>query len=146
MLLFCKLKISKYISFCKTAEKHFQMNTSVNVICYSIVNSSCTCYSIYFKYVACCGSEHSPMEDFDIRPNSPSQILRIVGKILHPCNNCILFNRLLPKCNNRNKKRERPFSLGKLTNFTRKLANFGTFLKLKNVVNFSNSSRQYSVN
>ena len=57
----------------------------------------------------------------------------------------MLINRLLPKCNDRNKKPERPFSLGKLTNFTRKLANFGTFFKLKNVVNFSNSSRQYSV-
>ena len=41
------------------------------------------------------------------------------------------FNRILPKCNDRNKKPKRPFSLGKLTNFTRKLANFGTFLKLK---------------
>ena len=41
------------------------------------------------------------------------------------------FNRLLPKCNDRNKKLERPFSLRKLTNFTRKLANFGTFFKLK---------------
>ena len=41
------------------------------------------------------------------------------------------INRLLPKCNDRNKKLKRPFSLGKLTNFTRKLANFGTFLKLK---------------
>ena len=37
------------------------------------------------------------------------------------------FNRLLPKCNDRNKKPKQPFSLGKLTNFTRKLANFGTF-------------------
>ena len=27
-------------------------------------------------------------------------------------------NRLLPKCNDRNKKPKRPFSLGKLTNFT----------------------------
>ena len=53
-------------------------------------------------------------------------------------------NRLLPKCNDRNKILKRPFSLGKLTNFTRKLANFGTFLKC--VVNFSNSSQQYSVN
>ena len=42
-----------------------------------------------------------------------------------------MLNRLLPKCNDRNKKLKRPFSLGKLTNFTRKLANFGTFLKLK---------------
>ena len=40
-------------------------------------------------------------------------------------------NRLLPKCNDRNKKPKRPFSLRKLTNFTRKLANLGTFLKLK---------------
>ena len=37
------------------------------------------------------------------------------------------INRLLLKCYNRNKQPKRPFSLGKLTNFTRKLANFGTF-------------------
>ena len=30
-----------------------------------------------------------------------------------------------------NKQQKRPFSLGKLTNFTRKLSNFGTFFKLK---------------
>ena len=38
-----------------------------------------------------------------------------------------LYNRLLPKCNDRNKKLKRPLSLKKLTNFTRKLANNGTF-------------------
>ena len=37
----------------------------------------------------------------------------------------------------RNKKPKRPFSLGKLTNY---------LFEVKNVVNFSNSSRQYSVN
>ena len=42
-----------------------------------------------------------------------------------------LINRLLPKCNDRNKKAKRPFLFKKFTNFTRKLANFGTFLKLK---------------
>ena len=47
------------------------------------------------------------------------------------CACCSMLNRLLPKCNDRNKKLKRPFSLRKLTNFTRKLANFGTFLKLK---------------
>ena len=41
------------------------------------------------------------------------------------------INRLLPKCNDRNKKPKRPFSLGKLANYTRKLTNFGTFLELK---------------
>ena len=58
----------------------------------------------------------------------------------------VIINRLLPKCNDRNKHPKRPFSLGKLANYTRKLANFGTFFGVKNVVNFSNSSRQYSVN
>ena len=43
----------------------------------------------------------------------------------------LLVNRLLPKCNDRKKKLKGPFSLRKLTNFTRKLANFCTFLKLK---------------
>ena len=41
------------------------------------------------------------------------------------------INRLLPKCNDRNRKPKRPFSLRKLANYTRKLANFGTFLELK---------------
>ena len=43
----------------------------------------------------------------------------------------LIINRLLPKCYDHNKLTKRPFSLEKLTNFTRKLSNFGTFLKLK---------------
>ena len=41
------------------------------------------------------------------------------------------FNLLLPKCYDGNKQPKRPFSLEKLTNFTRKLSNFGTFFRLK---------------
>ena len=55
----------------------------------------------------------------------------ILSKKKKKITTCASDNRLLPKCNDRNRKPKRPFSLGKLTNFTRKLANFGTFLKLK---------------
>ena len=43
----------------------------------------------------------------------------LVGQIRHQTSSII--NRLLPKSYNRNKQPKRPFSLGKLTNFTRKL-------------------------
>ena len=49
----------------------------------------------------------------------------------HVGSNTLQLNRLLPKCNDRNKKLKRPFSLRKLTNFTRKLAILALFLKLK---------------
>ena len=42
-----------------------------------------------------------------------------------------LINRTRPKSYDRNKHPKRPFSPGKLTIFTRKMSNFGTFLKLK---------------
>ena len=53
-------------------------------------------------------------------------------RIIYEARNILkVFNRLLPKSYDRNKHPKRPFSLGKITNFTRKLSNFGTFLKLK---------------
>ena len=60
-----------------------------------------------------------------LHPNDNQRSLYLMFDLVH------IVNRLLPKCNDRNKKLKGPFSLRKLTNFTRKLANFGTFFKLK---------------
>ena len=49
------------------------------------------------------------------------------------------YNRLLPKCNDRYKQPKRPFSL-------ENCPISALFFEVKNVLNFPNSSRQYSVN
>ena len=54
------------------------------------------------------------------------------------------LNRLLPKCNDRNKTKT-TFFTRKIDQFHPKTGQFRHFFEVKNVVNFSNSSRQYSV-
>ena len=56
-----------------------------------------------------------------------------------------LVNQLLPKCYDCNKQPKRPFLTLKIDQFLSKTGKFRYFFKVKNVVNFTNSSRQYLV-
>ena len=57
----------------------------------------------------------------------------------------LTFNRLLPKCNDRNKNQNDLFHSENWP-ITPKNWPISALFGVKNVVNFSNSSRQYSVN
>ena len=74
-----------------------------------------------------------------------NQFRERLDNLLRATNFGLYFNRLLPKCNDRNKNQNDLFH-SENGQLQPKTDQFRHFFGVKNVVNFSNSSRQYSVN
>ena len=72
--------------------------------------------------------------------------VKYTKSLLNTVSEVNFVKQLLPKCNDRKKKTKRIFFTQKINQFHPKTGQFWHFFEVKNVVNCSNSSQQYSVN